>query len=80
MRGLYSRECEYRKVFLRIIRILAKFLRDFIFVRIHVAPVFAPKSIQEKIPGELFMYRFRTRGQSRNLLRGTVTSKGIFDN
>ena len=37
-------------------RILAKFLRDFISVRIHVALVFAPARIQEKIPGELFMF------------------------
>ena len=45
-----------------IFRILAKFLREFIRVRIHVAPVFAPVRIQENIPGELFMYWFRARG------------------
>ena len=31
-------------------------------MRIHVAPVFAPARIQEKIPVELFMYWFRARG------------------
>ena len=36
--------------------ILAKFLREIISGRIHVAPVFAPARIQENIPGELFMY------------------------
>ena len=35
---------------------------DFISVRIHVAPVFARVRIQEKTPGELFMYWFRARG------------------
>ena len=38
------------------------FLRDFISVQIHVAPVFAPARIQEISPGELFMYWFRARG------------------
>ena len=42
--------------------ILAKFLRDFISVRIHVAPVFALAQIQENTPGKLFMYWFRARG------------------
>ena len=32
--------------------------------RIHVAPVFAPARIQDNIPGELFMYWFRARGQN----------------
>ena len=64
MRGLYWHSREYRKLFLRdhFPHILAKFLREFIRVRIHVAPVFAPVRIQEKIPGELFMYWFRARG------------------
>ena len=31
-------------------------------VQIHVALVFALARIQEKIPGELFMYWFRARG------------------
>ena len=42
--------------------IFAKFLREFISVPIHVAPVFAPARIQENISGELFMYWFRARG------------------
>ena len=42
-----------------IFRILAKFLREFISVRIHVAPVLAPARIQEQISGEIFMYWFR---------------------
>ena len=41
---------------------LAKFLREFISVQIHVAPVFAPACIQETTPGELFMYWFRAQG------------------
>ena len=45
-----------------IFRILAKFLRELISGRIHVAPVFAPARIQEKHPGELFMYWFHARG------------------
>ena len=45
-------------------RILSKFLREFISVQIHVAPVFAPVRIQENIPGELFTYWFRGRGYS----------------
>ena len=45
-----------------IVRTLAKFLMDFISVRIQVVPVFAPAQIQEKNPGELFMYWFRARG------------------
>ena len=42
--------------------ILAKFLREIISGRIHVAPVFAPARTQENIPGELFMYWFCARG------------------
>ena len=44
-----------------IIRRIARFLKEFNSVRIHVAPVFAPARIQENIPGELFMYWFRAR-------------------
>ena len=41
---------------------LAKFLKELISARIHVAPVFAPMRIQENTPGELFMHWFRARG------------------
>ena len=53
-----------RKIFLRdhFPHIRAKFLREFISVQIHVAPVFAPARIQENTPGEVFMYWFRARG------------------
>ena len=62
-RGLYSLLREYRKIFLRDhFRILAKFLREFISVRIDVALVFASARIQEDISGELFMCWFRARG------------------
>ena len=40
----------------------AKFLGEFISVRIHAALVFAPPRLQEKNPGELFMHWFRARG------------------
>ena len=39
-------------------------------MQIHAVPVFAPARIQENIPGELFMYRFRARGYVLVLVRG----------
>ena len=48
--------------------ILAKFLREIISGRIHVAPVFAPARIQENTPGELFMYWFRARGYCEDVV------------
>ena len=65
MRGLYSHSREYRRIFLRdhllhVSQILEGW--DFISVQIHLAPVFAPARIQEKIPGEFFLYWFRARG------------------
>ena len=58
-------------------RILAKFLREFISVRIHVAPVFAPARMQEKIPGELFMYWFRARGYALLLAEGSLYTTNL---
>ena len=62
MRGPYSHSREYRKIVSRDefphIRLIAKFVREFIAVRIHIAPVFAPARIQKTIPGELFMHWF----------------------
>ena len=34
----------------------AKFLGEFLSVRVHAAPVFTPARTQENTPGELFMY------------------------
>ena len=59
MRGLYRHSREYRKIIWR------DHFPHISEMRIHVAPVFAPARIQEKIPVfALFMYWFRARGYS----------------
>ena len=64
MRDLHSHLREYEKMFLRrmYFSTFAKFVGEFILVRIHAGSVFAPVRIQDKIPGELFMYWFCARG------------------
>ena len=52
-----------------------KFLREFILMRIHAAPVLAPTQIQENIFEELFMYWFRAGGVSSCFV-ACLVSKG----
>ena len=53
-----------------IFRILAKFLREFISVQIHVAPVFVPARIQEKFLANYLCIGFVPRGTIFELFRG----------
>ena len=60
MRGLYSHLRKYRKILLRNYFLLnvCQILGGVHFVWVHAFAVFAPARIQEKTPGELFLYWF----------------------
>ena len=60
-------------------RKIAKFWRDFIPVRIHVAPVFTPTRTQEKSPGELFLFWFRAKGVVTIGAKMITCRKNVFE-